>query len=133
MFESPQIGARAADIDAADLFPFFEMVGKGGSRVASYSWTSPATLPLGWAESRGRRMRRRGSAPKAEKRSAELVNLQRVALAHGSILAEIRKNVNPGSPQRFFRLPHPSSGSAQGLETPMHLTFDLVSGAMGYF
>src|SRR5215472_5524773 len=99
----PEIGALPADIDEADLFQFFEMVGKGGSGDSEFfldfagdhaggvgSEEEPENLETGLRAEGGKAVGRAG-------------NQQRVGLAHYSIIAEIWKNVKPSAPPTFSR------------------------------
>jgi hypothetical protein len=117
----PEIGALAADMDEADLFQFFEMVGKGGSGDAEFL--------LDFADHHAGRVGSEEEPKNPETRlraqGGEAVggagNQQRVGLGHVSIIAEIGKDVNPGSPNVFSAcriLPAgcPRSGNANAFD-----------------
>src|SRR6266851_2932569 len=86
--------------------------------MASSSWISPATIPAGWAARSRRRICRRGSAPRAEKRSADRVTSKGSGRLMFRYLQKYRMMSRPICAHRFPASPHRKEGGSQALDTP---------------
>jgi hypothetical protein len=115
----PEIGAFAADVDQTDLLQFLEMMRKSGSGDAEFLLDfagDHAGGVSGKEEAENPETRLRAEGGEAVRGTRDE---QRIRFGHLSIIAEIRKNVNPGpAPQRFFISRHPKCRAGQALDTP---------------